>query len=108
MSKKESLTSDFYVLTAVHNKYSTKMIAQVVHTTILFGVTDLLREMMAKTSADDADKIRRELREDEISDALRKYELWHKGDIEIYCREFSVSLCTKVESDFRPNKRRIL
>lgn len=102
-----SLASDFYVITAIHKKYGTLMIAQVVHTTILFGVSVLLREMAMKTSADDADKIRRELREDEIADALRKYELWHKDDIQIHCREFSVSLCTKVESEFRPNKRRL-
>lgn len=106
MSQKTSLESDFYVLTAIHKKYSTKMIAQVVHTNIAYGFDDLLREMTAKTSADDADKIRRELRADDVVDALKKHELWHKDDIEIYCRAFSVSLCTKVESEFKPTKRR--
>lgn len=106
MSVKGSMTADFYVLTAVHKKYSTTLLSQITHSVISYGVDELLADFSRRLSADDADKIRRELHSDEITDELKKYQLWHKGEVEIYCREFTVSLCTKVESDFKPCKKR--
>lgn len=105
MSKKETLESEFFVLTGIHKKYATLMVAQVVHTVLLFGVDDLLTDLASRISADDANIVRKQLKADEISDALKKYELWKGDDVVIHVRQFSVSLSTKVESDFRPNKR---
>lgn len=105
MSKKETLESDFFVLTGIHKSYVSVMVAQVVHTVLRYGVDDLLADMASKISADDAHIVRKHLKADEISDALKKYQVWSGNDVVIHVRQFSVSLSTKVESDFRPNKR---
>ena len=46
MSNKDTLSTNFYVLTAIHENYSTKMIAQVLCATVLFGIDELLQTMM--------------------------------------------------------------
>ncbi len=58
MSKKETLESDFFVLTALHEKYSSFMVAQVVHTVVRYGVDDLLANMTSNLSANDAITVR--------------------------------------------------
>lgn len=104
-----TLTSEFYVLTAIHKQYNAGgVIAQLVSTTFLFGVAELVKMMHSQTTASDADKIKRELHDHSaIADALKRYEIWSKDDITIICRGFSVSLSTKVESELRTIKRRI-